>query len=101
MFVTCTCQTQLTVRTILKSSLPLNNTDRQRHISIEGNRRRHFIETYAMWYKAFHIFGQTKFTDGGLVLASSQISVVPQLPPKIMLSLKEVKIDSKISNSLC
>jgi len=48
------------------------------------------IRTY---YRAFHRFGQAKFHDGGLVLGS-------QLPPKTMLSLIEVKIDSKISNSL-
>jgi len=48
----------------------------------------------------FHRFGQAKFTDGGLVLGLSQFSVLPQLPPK-MLSLKVVKIDSKIRNSFC
>jgi hypothetical protein len=51
--------------------------------------------------RAFHKFGQAKFHDGGLVLGSSQFSVLPQLPPKMMLGLKEVKIDSKIGNSLC
>ncbi len=53
-----------------------------------------------MRYRAFHRFKQAKFPDGGLVLGSSQYSVLLQLPPKMMLSLKEVKIDSKISNSL-
>jgi len=46
-------------------------------------------------------FGQAKFPDGGSVLGSSQFSVLPQLPPKMMLALKEVKIDSKISNLPC
>jgi len=46
-------------------------------------------------YRAFHRFGQAKFPDGGSVLGWSQFSVLPQLPPKTMLSLKEVKIDSK------
>jgi len=51
-------------------------------------------------YRAFHRFGQAKFPDGGSVLGLSQFSVLPQLPPRIMLSLKEVNIDAKISNSL-
>jgi len=49
-------------------------------------------------YRVFHRFGQAKFPDGGLVLVSSQFSV---LPPKMMLSLKDVQINSKISNLLC
>jgi len=42
-------------------------------------------------YRAFH--RQAKFPDGGSILGSSQFSVLPQLPPKMMLSLKEAKID--------
>jgi len=53
------------------------------------------------YYKAFHRFGQAKFPDSGSVLGSSQFSILPKLPPKTMLSLKEVKIDSKMRNSLC
>jgi len=54
------------------------------------------------WYRAFHRFGQAKFPDGGSVLGSNQFSILPpQLPLKMMLRLKVVKIDSKISNSLC
>jgi hypothetical protein len=49
----------------------------------------------------FTRFGLAKFPDGGSVLGSSQFTVQPQLTPKIMLGLKEVKIDSKISNLLC
>jgi hypothetical protein len=52
-------------------------------------------------YRAFHRFGQAKLADGGLILGSSQFLVLPQLPLKMMLGLKEVKIDSKISNLLC
>jgi len=44
-------------------------------------------------YRAFHRFGPGKFPDGGLVLGSSLFSVLPQLPPKTVLSLKEDKID--------
>jgi len=43
----------------------------------------------------FHRFGQAKFTDGGLVLGSSQFSILPLLPPKILLDSKVVKIDLK------
>jgi len=51
------------------------------------------------WYRAFRRFRQAKFPDSGLILGSSQYSILPQLHPKTMLGLKEVKIDSKISNS--
>jgi len=46
-----------------------------------------------MFYRAFRRFGQAKFPDGGLVLGSSQFSILPQLPLKTMLGLKVVKID--------
>jgi len=49
-------------------------------------------------YRAFHRFGQAKIPGGGSVLGSSQFLALPQLPPKMMLSLKKVKIDWKISN---
>ncbi len=52
-------------------------------------------------YRAFHGFGQAKFPYGSLVLGSSQFSILPQLPPKIMLDSKVVKIDPKIMISLC
>jgi len=47
----------------------------------------------------FHGFGQAKFPDGGSGLGLSQFSILLQLPQKTMLSLKGVKINSKISNS--
>jgi len=46
-------------------------------------------------YRAFHGFGKAKFPNGGSVLGSSQFSILPQLPLKLMLILKVVKIDSK------
>jgi len=52
-------------------------------------------------YRAFQKFGQAKFPNGGSVLGSSQLSLLPQLPLKTMLGLKVVKIDSKIINLLC
>jgi len=50
--------------------------------------------------KVFHGFGQAKFANGGSILSSSQFTLLSQLPLKTMLSLKVVKIDSKISHSL-
>ncbi len=45
----------------------------------------------------FHEFGQAKFPDGGSVLGSSQFSLLPQLPPKILLYSKVVKIDYNLA----
>jgi len=47
-------------------------------------------------YRAFHGFGQAKFAYGGSILGLSQFTLLPQLPLKMMLILKEVKINSKI-----
>jgi len=38
-------------------------------------------------------FGQAKFSQGGSVLGSSQFSLLPKLPLKMMLNLKVVKFD--------
>ncbi len=51
-------------------------------------------------YRAFHRFGQAKFANGGSILGSSQFTLLPQLPLRMMLSLKVVRIDSKINKSL-
>ncbi len=58
------------------------------------NSANHFMYLYSFLYRTFHRFGQAKFPDGGLVLNSSQFSILPQLPLKIMLSLKVVKLNS-------
>jgi len=58
------------------------------------NSANHFMYLYSFLYRAFHRFGQAKFPDGGLVLNSSQFSILPQLPLKTMLSLKVVKFNS-------
>jgi len=64
----------------------------------------HFIikDVFAtnIWYRAFLEHGQAKFPDGGLILGSRQFTLLPQLPPKILLDLKVVKIDSKIIISI-
>jgi len=52
-------------------------------------------------YRAFHRFVQAKIAYGGLVLGSSQFLILPQLPLKMMLASKVVKIDLKIIISLC
>jgi hypothetical protein len=44
-------------------------------------------------YRAFHGFRQAKFAFGGLILGSSQFTILPQLPLKMMLNLKVVKMD--------
>jgi len=46
-------------------------------------------------YRAFHGLGQAKFAYGGSISGSSQLTLLPQLPLKMMLDLKVVKIDSK------
>jgi len=53
-----------------------------------------------IYYRTFHRFRQAKFTDGGLILGSNQFSILPQLPPKVLLNSKVVKIDPKIIISL-
>ena len=48
------------------------------------------------FYRAFHSFRQAKIANGGLILGLSRFSLLPQLPYKMMLDSKVVKIDSKI-----
>jgi len=43
----------------------------------------------------FHGFGQTKFADGGSIFGLSQLSLLSELPLKMMLDLKWIKIDLK------
>jgi hypothetical protein len=52
------------------------------------------------YYKEFHRFGQAKFPNGGLASGFNQFSILPQLPSKIMLGSKVVKIYPKIIISL-
>jgi hypothetical protein len=44
-------------------------------------------------YREFHGFGYAKFPEVSSVLGLSQFSILPQLPLKVMLDLKNVKID--------
>jgi hypothetical protein len=48
----------------------------------------------------FHGFSKAKFDNGGSILSSSQFLILPQLPQKIKLASKVVKVDSKIIISL-
>jgi len=59
-----------------------------------------YCKTLTYYYRAFHRIGQAKFLYDGSVLGSSQFSILPQLPPKMMLNSKVVKIDPKIIISL-
>jgi hypothetical protein len=47
-------------------------------------------------YSVFHQIGQAKFADVGSILSSSQFLLLSQLPQKMELASKVVKIDSKI-----
>jgi hypothetical protein len=51
-------------------------------------------------YSVFHRFKQAKFAYGGSILSSSQFLLLPQLPQKMELASKVVKVDSKIIVSL-
>jgi hypothetical protein len=49
----------------------------------------------ALIYRVFHRFREAKFDIGGSILSWSQFSPLPQLPQKMKLTSKVVKIDSK------
>jgi hypothetical protein len=51
-------------------------------------------------YSVFQGFSKAKSANGGLILSSSQFLILPQLPQKIKLASKVVKVDSKIIISL-
>jgi hypothetical protein len=51
-------------------------------------------------YSVFQGFSYAKFAYGGSILSSSQFLILPQLPQKMKLTLKVVKIDPKIIVSL-
>jgi len=54
----------------------------------------------AVHSERFRDFGQAKVVYGGLILGSSPLTIPTQLPLKMMLDLKVVKINSKIIISL-
>ncbi len=52
------------------------------------------------YYSVFQGFRQAKSANGGWILSSSQFLILPQLPQKMKLASKVVKVDSKIIISL-
>ncbi len=46
-------------------------------------------------YSVFHRFRLLKFAHGGLILSSSQFSLLTQPPLKTIIAIKGVKVDSK------
>ncbi len=46
-----------------------------------------------LWNREFHSLEQAKFAHGGSILGSSQFKLLPQLPLKMTLNFKIVKID--------
>ncbi len=52
------------------------------------------------FYNAFQGFRQAKSANGGSILSSSQFLLLPQLPQKMKLASKVVKVNSKIIISL-
>ncbi len=65
---------------------------------LEGSQRKQICRPCL--YSVFHQFREAKSANGGSILSSSQFLILPQLPQKIKLASKEVKIDSKIIISL-
>jgi hypothetical protein len=51
-------------------------------------------------YSVFKGFRQDKSAYGGSILSSSKFLILPQLPQKMKLTSKVVKVDSKIIISL-
>jgi hypothetical protein len=52
------------------------------------------------FYSVFQGFSKAKSAIGGSILSSSHVLILPQLPQKIKLTSKVVKVDSKIIISL-
>ncbi len=52
------------------------------------------------YYSVFQGFSKAKSANGGSILSLSQFLILPQLPQKIKLVSKVVKVDSKIIISL-
>ena len=58
------------------------------------------VVTLRGFYSVFQGFSKAKSANGGSILSSSQYLILPQLPQKIKLASKVVKVDSKIIVSL-
>jgi hypothetical protein len=66
-------------------------------VQITNDTIRGLLRLTPIWERsrAFHGFGLYKFPYGGLVLRSSQFSILSQLTPKILLDSKVATIDPK------
>ncbi len=51
---------------------------------------------FSLTYSVFQGFRQAKSANGGSILSSSQFLILPQLPQRMKLASKVVKVDSKI-----
>jgi hypothetical protein len=71
---------------------------------IQGDLLRHksvsVMSQSKLLYSVFQGFSKAKSANGGSILSSSQFLVLPQLPQKMKLASKVVKVDSKIIISL-
>jgi hypothetical protein len=54
-----------------------------------------FCTYTSLLYSVFQEFSKAKSANGGSILSSSQFLILPQLPQKIKLASKVVKVDSK------
>jgi hypothetical protein len=75
---------------MLKSCFEKLNSKKMR-LDIERGKNKQYT-----MYSVFHRFRKAKFAYGGSILSSSQFLLLPQLPQKMELASKVVKVDSKI-----
>jgi hypothetical protein len=73
----------------------LLNPKDKRICMLQGDPDQTFQSHSFISYRVFQRFRQAKFDNGGSILSSSQFSLLPQLPYKMKLAYKVVKIDSK------
>ncbi len=66
------------------------------YIYPESKSQRKWSQVMCNFYSVFQGFSKPKSANGGLILSSSQFLILPQLPEKIKLASKVVKVYSKI-----
>ncbi len=59
-----------------------------------------YDENLCSLYSVFQGFRQAKSANGSSILSSSQFLILPQLPQKMKLASKVIKVDSKIIISM-
>jgi hypothetical protein len=59
-----------------------------------------YSDFHEFTYSVFQGFRQAKSANGGSILSSSQFLILPQLPQRMDLTSKVIKVDSKIIVSL-